>query len=64
MAVDVDGGAPMLLDGNITLCARSDLDSSRFFNGAGTTSVLTADPAAFDRQSPYCHRCKRMEGSL
>ena len=34
MAVDIDGGAPMLLDGNITLCARADLNSSRFFDGA------------------------------
>ncbi len=63
VAVNVDGGAPMLLDGNITLCARSDLDSSRFFNGAVTTSVLTADPAAFARQSPHYQRCKRLIAS-
>ena len=43
MAVDVDGGAPMLLDGNITLCARSDLSASRFFNGASPCSALMAD---------------------
>ena len=34
VAIAVDGGAPMLLDGNITLCARADLNSSRFFDGA------------------------------
>ena len=39
VGVDVDGGAPLLLDGNITLCGRSDLDSSRFFNGAPASSA-------------------------
>jgi hypothetical protein len=31
--VTVDGGSPILLNGSIALCARSDLDAARFFSG-------------------------------
>lgn len=33
MPVDVTGGAPLLLDLPITLCSRSDANSSRYFDG-------------------------------
>ena len=29
----MDGGLPIFLDGNITLCARADLSATRFFSG-------------------------------
>lgn len=34
MPVDVNGGAPLLMDLPITLCSRSDVNNSRYFDGA------------------------------
>lgn len=47
--VDVTGGAPLLLDLPITLCSRSDANSSRYFDGellCGPASALCPVPCA------------------
>lgn len=66
------GGAPMQLAGNITLCARSDLDPNRFYSGYianlgiyNTSLTPAVLGALYKNVRPYpCHLCANRDPTI